>query len=115
MMCDRRRRAGAAERTSPAARITAICHPDPTTGAYAQTWSTSRSSRALEDGALDVDGNPVSMATQEANRAYNVARVEAVGRDRVSIIASLDATIPDIQVAVKDLSERGQRRKAIRN
>ncbi len=80
-----------------------ICHPDPTTGVYATAVDTTLLP-PLEEGAVDGDGNPVSMATEQTDRAYNIARIEAVGRDRASIIAALDAAIPDVQIAVKDLS-----------
>ena len=82
-----------------------ICHPDPTTGAYTATVDTSLLP-PLEPGAVDVDGNPVSIATQEANRTYDIARIESLGRDRTPIIGALDSAIPDIQIAVKDLDER---------
>ncbi|MGO9707937.1 MAG: hypothetical protein ACLQBL_03685, partial [Polyangiaceae bacterium] len=80
-----------------------ICHPDPTTGAYAATVDTTLLP-PLEPGAVDTDGYPVSMATQQADRAYNIARVESLGRDRGPIIQALDAAIPDIQIAVKDVT-----------
>ena len=81
----------------------AICHPDPATATYAQSVDVTLLP-PLTPNAVDIDGNPVSMATEQANRAHNIARIEALGRDRTSIIAALDATIPDIQIAVKDLA-----------
>ena len=80
-----------------------ICHPDAAGGTYGQSVDTTILP-PLTDGAVDVDGNPVSMATQQANRAHNIARIEALGRDRASVIAALDSTIPDIQIAAKDLT-----------
>jgi hypothetical protein len=80
----------------------AICHPDPTTGLYASAVDQSLLP-PLDPNAVDVDGNPVSMAVEQANRAHNVARVEAVGRERDAIAGSLDAAIPDTQLPLKDL------------
>ncbi len=83
------------------ASFRAICHPD-TTGAYAskvdQTLLPPSSA-----SARDKDGNPVSVDVQNANRAHAVGRVEALARRRADLIASLDATFPDIPVATKDL------------
>jgi hypothetical protein len=81
----------------------AICHADPTTGAYATAVDQSLLA-PLDPNAVDVDGNPVSLAVEQANRAHNVARIEAVGRERLPIAGALDAAIPDVQVAVKDLA-----------
>jgi len=80
-----------------------ICHPDPTTGAYASSVDQSLLP-PLDPNAVDVDGNPVSLAVQQTNRAYNVARIEAVGRERDPIASSLDAAIPDVQLPAKDLT-----------
>ena len=102
MTCDRVG-AQALEEDITGASYHAICHPDPATGAYSLTVDPSLLP-PLEDGAFDVDGNPVSMATQQANRSYDIARIEALGRDRAPIVSALDAAIPDIQIAVSDLA-----------
>jgi hypothetical protein len=81
----------------------AICHPDPATGTYGQSVDQTLLP-LLTPNAVDIDGNPVSMATEQANRAHNVARIESLGRDRSQIIAALDAAVPDIQVALKDIT-----------
>jgi hypothetical protein len=59
---------------------------------------------ALVDMQPDVDGNPVPLAKQTADRAYGVARMETLARHRADLIPALDATFPDIQVPIKDLA-----------
>lgn len=81
----------------------AICHPDPATGQYAQHVDSSLLP-APEANAVDVDGNPISLAVETANRAHNIARIEALGRDRDAVVTALDAAVPDIQIPAKDLS-----------
>jgi hypothetical protein len=58
----------------------------------------------LVDGQPDIDGNPVPLAKQQQDRAYGVARLETLARHRPDVVAALDATFPDIQVPLKDLS-----------
>jgi hypothetical protein len=78
-----------------------ICHPD-ATGAYASTVDQTLLPPASAS-AHDIDGNPVSIDVQNANRAHAVNRVQALARRRPDLIASFDATFPDIPVATKDL------------
>jgi hypothetical protein len=77
----------------------AICHPDPTTGAYATKVDVSQLP-ALEDPAYTPSGQRVPLAQQESARVYEVARVEALGRDREGIVAALDATFPAVKIPV---------------
>ncbi|HEY5241538.1 MAG TPA: hypothetical protein VIJ22_08740, partial [Polyangiaceae bacterium] len=56
------------------------------------------------DGQVNVDGQPVSLAQQTTDRDYAVARMQTLAQDRTNLIAALDATFPDIQIAVKDVS-----------
>jgi hypothetical protein len=58
----------------------------------------------MVDGQLDVQGNPVPLAKQEQDRAYGVARLETFARRRADLITALDATFPDVNVPIKDLS-----------
>lgn len=58
---------------------------------------------SLADDAVDKSGNAVAMDKQKATRSYAIARVEAIGRRRADLVAALDATFPDIKVAVKDV------------
>ncbi len=81
----------------------AICHTDPTTGVFATSVDQSLLA-PLDANAVDVDGNPVSLDVEKTNRAHNVARIEAVGRQRLAISGALDAAIPDTQLPVKDLA-----------
>jgi hypothetical protein len=57
----------------------------------------------LDPAARDVNGAPVSIAQQTADRAHAVGRIEALARDRSQLIVALDATIPAIQVPIKDI------------
>ncbi len=57
----------------------------------------------LVDGAPDVNGKPVPLATQQAQRAYGVARLERLAVDRDRLVAALDAAFPPIQVPVKNV------------
>ena len=56
----------------------------------------------ITDGAVDANGNPVSVAAQQQARAYALARVGALVRRRDDLVAAIDATIPDVLVPVKD-------------
>jgi hypothetical protein len=58
----------------------------------------------MVDNQPDVHGAAVPLATQKAQRAYGVARLERLAADRGSLVAAFDATFPDIQIAVKDVS-----------
>jgi hypothetical protein len=79
----------------------AICHDD--AGGYASKVDQSVLP-VLVDGQPDVNGKPVPLATQQAQRAYGVARLERLAADRDRLVAALDAAFPDIQVATKDLA-----------
>jgi len=59
---------------------------------------------ALIDGATNTEGNPVSLADQQASRTYAIGRIEALARRRADLIAALDATFPDQIVPIKDLN-----------
>jgi hypothetical protein len=78
-----------------------ICHDDD--GGYTSTVDQSLLP-PLVDGQPDIHGNPVPLAVQQAQRAYGVARLERLAADRDRLVAALDAAFPDIQVAVKDLT-----------
>ena len=79
----------------------ALCHPD-LTGAYASMVDQSVLPPATAN-ALDVNGNPVSIAVQTANRTHAINRIQALANDRANLIASLDTTFPAISLQVKDL------------
>jgi hypothetical protein len=78
-----------------------ICHP--VGGTFSSTVDQSLLPQMVGNQP-DINGNPVPLATQEAQRAYGVARLERLAADRGSLIAALDETFPNIQIAVKDLS-----------
>ncbi|MGH7440214.1 MAG: hypothetical protein ACRENE_31365, partial [Polyangiaceae bacterium] len=77
-----------------------ICHADQ--GPYAMKVDQS-ALPALVDGLPDIDGKPVSLAAQQAQRSYGVNRLEWLAKDRDRLVAALDAAFPDDAVAIKDL------------
>ena len=79
----------------------AVCHPD-ASGHYASTVDASRLV-ALDPNAVDVHGNLVPLSQQQTDRAYRIARIEALGHDREETIAAFDAAFPDVSIALKDL------------
>ncbi|HTQ41710.1 MAG TPA: hypothetical protein VMI75_03060 [Polyangiaceae bacterium] len=80
----------------------AVCHPDEQ-GNFATTVDQTRLP-PFDPNARDVDGDPVPMATQVQERAYRVARIEALAHDREETVAAFDAAFPDITIALKDLA-----------
>ena len=82
------------------ASFNALCHRD-SLGQYADRVDESRLP-ALTGAALDKDGNAVSIETQRANRTYQIARVEALGRRREDLIRAFDAVLPDEPIALSD-------------
>jgi hypothetical protein len=83
------------------ASYASICHAR-TDATFADTVDVTRLP-PLAGGQLDVDGKPVPLAKQEADRAYGVASLEALARHRTVLIAALDATFPDVDIGIKDL------------
>lgn len=79
-----------------------ICHKDLVTHAYTDHVDQTALPQASPT-AVDDQGHPVSVDAQTTNRAHAVNRIEALARRRGDLIASLDATFPDIKVAVKDI------------
>ncbi len=79
-----------------------VCHPA-SDGTYADHVDVTLLA-PLEDGALDVNGEPVALADQEKHRAHRIARIEALGRRREELVRALDAIIPDVALPAKDLA-----------
>ncbi len=79
----------------------AVCHADDK-GQYASNVDASLLV-PLDPAALDVNGKPVSLQLQTKNRAYRIARIEALGRRREDLIKAFDAILPDVQIDVKQL------------
>ncbi|MGO9707858.1 MAG: hypothetical protein ACLQBL_03275 [Polyangiaceae bacterium] len=75
-----------------------ICHFD-ANGNYASTVDQTQLP-PLSPTAVDTDGNPVSLAVQTANRAYDVARIEALAGQRSNLISSFDTIFPATQVNI---------------
>jgi hypothetical protein len=79
----------------------AVCHPD-ANGGFATKVDQSRLV-PLDPDAVDTDGHPVPLAVQQAERAYRVARIEALARDRVRLTGAFDAAFPAATIPLKDL------------
>ncbi|HEY8075027.1 MAG TPA: hypothetical protein VIF62_12980, partial [Labilithrix sp.] len=58
----------------------------------------------LDPSALDVNGNPVTLDQQQANRDHRVARVESLARRRQDLIAAFDTAFANEPIATKDLA-----------
>ena len=80
----------------------AVCHAD-ASGSYATTVDQSLLV-PLDPNAVNVDGVPVPLAVEEQDRAYHVARIEAVGRHRLDLTDAFNAAFPDVLIPVKDLT-----------
>jgi hypothetical protein len=78
-----------------------VCHPD-SGGAFASKVEASELV-PLDPDAVDVHGTPVPLAVQQQDRAYRIARIEALARDRDRLVAALDAAFPDATIPLKDL------------
>ena len=76
-----------------------VCHKE--SGQFADQVDQTKLPPILAD-AVDSNGNPVSVATQQAARTYALNRVGALVRRRQDLITAIDATIPAVLVPVKD-------------
>ncbi len=79
----------------------AVCHK--VNGAFADAVDESRLPPLTSD-AVDVNGKPVSVDKQKADREHALARVNALIRRRLDLIGAIDATFPDVFVPIKDLA-----------
>jgi hypothetical protein len=80
----------------------AVCHAD-ANGNYATTVDQSLLV-PLDPNAVNVDGAPVPLAVQVKDRAYRVARIEALGRRRLDMTGAFNAAFPSVLIPVKDLT-----------
>jgi len=78
-----------------------VCHK-PRGGEFADKVDVSRLP-AIDPGAVDEKGAPVSTDKQQADRAFAVGRVEALARRRADLIRALDATFPETKIPIKDI------------
>ena len=69
----------------------AVCHAD-ANGNYSNT--VDQSLLPPLSPTTNLDGQPVTVAEQIPERAHNVARIEALARDRSALIAAIDSAIP---------------------
>ncbi|HEX7666280.1 MAG TPA: hypothetical protein VF407_17260, partial [Polyangiaceae bacterium] len=83
------------------AAVHGVCHKD-SSGNFADAVDESQLPPPSDD-VKDVNGNPVSIDDQTRNRAYALARIGALVRDRAALIEAFDAIFPEVQLAVKDI------------
>ncbi|MFO0677476.1 MAG: hypothetical protein U0169_13155 [Polyangiaceae bacterium] len=76
----------------------AVCHAN-SEGVFATTLDRSLLP-PLQDGAVDVDGNPVSMDQQTKNRDARIHRFETLAANRALLAGSLDRVLPDMTIPV---------------
>ncbi|HEY8088236.1 MAG TPA: hypothetical protein VIF09_10335, partial [Polyangiaceae bacterium] len=69
----------------------ALCHPD-AAGKYADHVDASQLPPLT--ATTTPDGQPVTLAQQQHQRALDVARVEALGRDRAALVGAFDGILP---------------------
>ncbi len=73
-----------------------VCHPDQA-GKYVDRVDTTLLPEL--SATTNIDGKPVTLAQQQANRVHNIARIEALARRREDFAAAINAAIPDSQIA----------------
>ena len=80
----------------------AVCHADES-GAWASKVDASLLV-PLDPAAADETGHPVPLATQQANRAHRIARIEALARRREDFARAIDGLVPATEtIGIKDL------------
>lgn len=99
MVCDRVG-AQALREDVTGASFHAVCHAD-ADGNFTDT--VDRDKLPPLEPADDVDGKPVSIEQQQANRDHRVARVEALARRRDDLIQAFDAAFANEVIGIKDL------------
>lgn len=77
-----------------------VCRPD-AKGVYATTVDQAQLP-PIDAALTDVAGKVVTIEQQKKNRAYRVARIEALGRRREDLIAAFDTILPDVPLALRD-------------
>lgn len=79
-----------------------VCHKD-AGGQFADAVDESKLPQPTA-GAVDKNGQAVPLDLQEQDRAYALARMNALIRRRAELIEALDFVFPDVDVPVRDLS-----------
>lgn len=79
-----------------------VCHADER-GAFVDQVDVQKLPALVP--AVDVDGHPVSVATQQANREHRIARIEALARRRGDLVDALDRALTNEKVGLKDLDD----------
>ena len=84
------------------ASFQAVCNPD-ANGNYAT--KVDQSLLPPLTATTTPAGQPVSLAVQQQHRALDVARVEALARDRIELVAAFDATLPATTISELPLAQ----------
>jgi hypothetical protein len=107
IFCDRIG-AGSLPEDLTGASFRAICHK--TNGQWADTVDQKKLPPITSD-AKNLQGKAVTVEKQTQDRARAVGRVESLAKHRDDLIAALDATIPDIKVAVLDTTNKDTKKQ----
>lgn len=75
-----------------------VCHAD-SKGKYATKVDATKLPALAP--SEDLKGKPVTVTTQRENRRRRIARVEALARRREDLVRALDATLPDLDVVLR--------------
>ncbi len=78
-----------------------VCHK-PRGGDFADKVDVTKLP-AIDPGAVNEKGEPVSTDQQAKNRDAAVGRVESLARRRTDLIRALDATFPETKIPIKDI------------
>lgn len=104
VLCDRLA-AGALREDMTGESFHGVCHK--VDGKFADEVDESKLP-ALSPDAVNEKGESVSVEKQRADRDRSFARIRAFVKRRGDVIAALDAAMPDIKVAVKDLDAKDE-------
>jgi hypothetical protein len=89
-----------------------ICHPD-SMGRFGDRVDVSRLPE-LPVEAVDAEGHAVSRADRQAQRTYQVARIEALARRRQDVVRALEAALPDRPITLVDPDATGSAEECAR-
>lgn len=104
VLCDRLA-AGALREDMTGESFRGVCHK--VDGKFANEVDESKLPK-LADDAVNEKGEAVSVAKQRADRDRAFARIRAFVKRRDDVIAAVNAALPDIRVAIKDLEAKDE-------
>lgn len=106
MVCDR---VGAQALREDVAGVSyhAVCHPNGQ-GEFAERVDDNL--LPALDEAVDTDGKPVTLEKQAQNREHRIARIHALARRRVDLIAAFDSAFANETIGTKDLENADEKK-----